>query len=400
MIEIETRDEVARRVARDGSLVGCAIQGVDLGGIELESTNVTGTLFLGCRFSDTGEEDDVRRRGAVVFPTFEGLPYEPYRSRLYSVDELMAGYDDAGYTGTVDYRIYEHFSHARERGFDVTIDEALAQRIHDHGIDDALAEVVRESAGRGVVGIMGGHGTARSDPDFARVARVAWGLTRRGYLVATGGGPGIMEAGNLGAYFANFSDPSILDAAIAILSEADSYGGGHEVGTAEFETAVRAYVAAARRVIERFQTGVTAEDAAREYGRERVEPGGSLAIPTWFYGHEPSNLFSPWIAKYFANSIREDGLLAISTAGVVYAPGSAGTLQEVFMDLAQNHYATFHLRSPMVFLGSESYRNVASLIREFVHERGMETIYGDLIELVDEPEDVVRFIAEHPARRP
>src|SRR5690606_40682509 len=48
----------------------------------------------------------------------------------------------------------------------------------------------------------------------------------------------------------------------------------------------------------------------------------NLAIPTWFYGHEPSNLFASSIAKYFSNSIREDTLLAICLYGIVFAPGS------------------------------------------------------------------------------
>ena len=54
-------------------------------------------------------------------------------------------------------------------------------------------------------------------------------------------------------------------------------------------------------------------------------PGPSLAVPTWFYGHEPSNLFASHIAKYFSNSIREDTLLAVALYGIVFAPGSAGT---------------------------------------------------------------------------
>jgi hypothetical protein len=33
-----------------------------------------------------------------------------------------------------------------------------------------------------------------------------------------------------------------------------------------------------------------------------------------------------------------------------FAPGSAGTIQEVFQDAAQNHYESFGLASPMVFL--------------------------------------------------
>ena len=70
------------------------------------------------------------------------------------------------------------------------------------------------------------------------------------------------------------------------------------------------------------------------YDARAAYPDGqpNLALPTWFYGHEPTNLFSSYIAKYFANSLREDGLLAIARHGVIYAPGSAGTVQEVFMD--------------------------------------------------------------------
>ena len=81
----------------------------------------------------------------------------------------------------------------------------------------------------------------------------------------------------------------------------------------------------------------------------------SLAVPTWFYGHEPSNLFSVHIAKYFSNSLREDGLLAIAMHGIIFAPGSAGTTQEVFQDATQNHYATYGVVSPMVFLGREHF---------------------------------------------
>ena len=75
--------------------------------------------------------------------------------------------------------------------------------------------------------------------------------------------------------------------------------------------------------------------------RERFAPGGeSLAIPTWVTAGEPISQFASHIAKYFSNSIREDGLLAVATAGIVFAPGGAGTMQEIFQDAAQNAYRT------------------------------------------------------------
>ena len=37
--------------------------------------------------------------------------------------------------------------------------------------------------------------------------------------------------------------------------------------------------------------------------------------------------------------------------GVVYSPGSAGTVQEIFQDAVQNHYLSLNVSSPMIFLG-------------------------------------------------
>ncbi len=73
--------------------------------------------------------------------------------------------------------------------------------------------------------------------------------------------------------------------------------------------------------------------------RERwpvADAGTSLSIPTWFYGHEPSNLFATGIAKYFANALREDTLLHRCRGGIVYLPGKAGTVQEIFQAVTEN----------------------------------------------------------------
>jgi predicted Rossmann-fold nucleotide-binding protein len=74
-------------------------------------------------------------------------------------------------------------------------------------------------------------------------------------------------------------------------------------------------------------------------------------VPTWFYGNEPTNAFATNIAKFFSNGIREDLLVTIAMGGLVIAPGSAGTREEIFMDMTQNFYASFCYRSPVVFLG-------------------------------------------------
>jgi hypothetical protein len=98
--------------------------------------------------------------------------------------------------------------------------------------------------------------------------------------------------------------------------------------------------------------------------------GDSLALPTWYYGHETFTPFATRIGKFFQNSVREDGLVTFCTAGVVYTPGSAGTLQEIFQDAAQNYYRSVANRfSPMIFWGIKYWSEnlaVLPLLRQLV----------------------------------
>src|SRR4051794_21479367 len=266
------------------------------------------------------------------------LPYDPLRKSLYTRDELMAGWPGE----TLDARIERY---VLEHGFRAPpAPEALAQRLHDHAIDVALSELLCAEPRSRVVGIMGGATTPRTDPWYRRVAELARTLAREGFLVASGGGPGTMEAANLGTFLASHED-SALDDALELLGRAPVYEDGN----------APAYVAAAAEV------------------RERYEPGGrSIAIPTWFYPGEPVGQFATHIAKYFANSIREDGLLAIAVSGVVFAPGRAGTIQELFQDASQNAYG-IRGRSPMVLFGRDYYGSdpsIYAVLREVARRFG------------------------------
>ena len=361
-IEIHTLEAFDERFAiqtAQASTDHVVIQGLDLRGPGFSKTIVDqtwyGVTFLGCRLDDRAERHAVGT-GATVFPPFDDIPYDPYRGRLYTTAELA--------TDDLDARIYEHQAHDRGRDSRPIL-EALAQRIHDHAIDDALEEYL--AAHDRVVAIMGGHDLHRDGERYRHVVEVARALARAGYHIVTGGGPGAMEAGNLGAWLAPHDDDAI-DEAIAVLSLAVDYS-------------TKAYVDLGLEVAELFADG-----------------GESLAIPTWFYGHEPTNAFATAVAKYFSNSIREDGLLAIATHGVVYTPGMAGTVQEVFMDATQNHYATFGVVSPMVFLDSEYWADDRLAAPKLLRQLAGGRPYSEMIAVLDDPGAIVEFIRDHPPR--
>ena len=63
-------------------------------------------------------------------------------------------------------------------------------------------------------------------------------------------------------------------------------------------------------------------------------------------------MFCDAIAKYFSNAIREDGLLARSTAGLVVLEGAAGTVQEIFQAATPLYYAPEGASRPIVLVGT------------------------------------------------
>ncbi len=299
-----------------------------------------GCLFLGCVLGPELAERAGVHHG-LIFPDLPGYPYKPFRHRLYTVDELFAGFDPrdpASYFITPDWLTYVSYIKVDEfnkpirpvRYVDAETQEVLARRLHDHFVEQEAEEFLdryRWPAGRGIVAIMGGHDRLRSDAIYSEIAHMARDLTRDGLLVASGGGPGLMEASNLGAWFAAWDDPAVLDEAILRLKRADRYD--HP---------------------EWLQAAWEVRDA---FPSPDPEKSRSLGLPTWFYGHEPPNVFSTHIAKYFENSIREEGLLAIATHGVIFAEGNAGTVQEIFQDACQNYYENYGLKSPMILFGSD-----------------------------------------------
>ncbi|WP_328536402.1 LOG family protein [Streptomyces sp. NBC_00344] len=353
--EIETLDEFDRVVAR-GSLRGYRVQAVDLTGRTdvLLSAGNANAVFLGCPMSPEAEAR-VRADGALVFPPVPGLPFAPYRGLLYSADELFEGLAD-GYETTPDALAYQWFQRTKADG---DIFASMLRSIHDDAISDALDEHLESAR---VVGVMGGHAMARGTAEYAGAARLGRTLARTGLTVATGGGPGAMEAANLGAHAAPFRD-GMLDEALEILGK-----------TPSFSPSVSDWARAAFEVRTRWPDG-----------------GDSVGIPTWFYGHEPPNAFAGHIAKYFANATREDGLLARSTAGVVFLPGAAGTVQEIFDNATPNYYGSRGEPTPMVLVNRAHWTEELPawpLLRSLAEGRAMESRIA-LVDTVAEAPDAL-----------
>lgn len=266
------------------------------------------------------------------------LPYESLRRNVYSPDELFANFspgDPSSYVRLLDFEIYRHFV-AEGRSTPANYFSAMMQSLHDNSITQSVGSIL---SGRKCVAIMGGHKLGRSTPQYSEVAKLSSLLTKSGFLVSSGGGPGAMEASHLGAACCNEGD-AFLQNAIAELSKSPDLPSDIAQIVDTSGTPNTTIAGAAHKWF-----------AAAMLIRSQIKtPSESLAVPTWHYGHEPTTPFATQIAKYFQNSIREDGLLAIAHDGVVYAQGKAGTIQEIFQDAAQNYYKSFGRFSPMVFL--------------------------------------------------
>ncbi len=172
-----------------------------------------------------------------------------------------------------------------------------------------------------------------------------------------------MEAANLGAYFVDHG-PEALDEAIVALS-----------GAPRFSPSIQDWALAAFAVLDRWPEG-----------------GSSLGIPTWHYGHEPPNPFATHIAKYFKNAIREDILLHVCDAGIVFLPGAGGTVQEIFQDACENYYADPSTVAAMVLVGRTYWTETVPawpLLERLAEGRCME----QAVHLVDDVEDVVPLLA-------
>ncbi len=271
-------------------------------------------------------------------------------SSLYTSEQLLAGFnpsDPLGFLGSWDLQVFHEFVKAGGAS-PRDAQTRIAHASHDAHIADALREYLSKSPVPRLVGIMGGHKLDRSHAAYVATVHLARRLTRAGFTIASGGGPGAMEASHVGALFAEASDHE-LNAALARLAADATLPRLNDLilpdGTLN-ETQIEQARLAHRWLLAALEAKAMLNSA----------PAASLAIPTWLYGQEPTMPFATSYAKYFHNSIREEALVTESRAGIIYARGGGGTIREIFQDVEQNYYAkAVPDFTPMVFFDPDNY---------------------------------------------
>jgi predicted Rossmann-fold nucleotide-binding protein len=299
------------------------------------------------------------------------------------------------------------------------------------------------------VAICGGHALKRADPQYQTLVELGNRIATSGFICATGGGPGAMEASNLGAYIAGLQHcRSVED--LSAPARSGHPEGLVEVGTALDEVCVedtqprmrrsssgegmfvdttasavarisaerlclredppmlsphrenctRRDIARAMELIRSFpvtddrpeyQNSRPAEAVIEEFGLPRHYTP-SIGIPTWRYGHEPPNLFTAYHAKFFQNSIREDILLQICFGGLIITPGGPGTMQEIFQAACINAYSREGYDYPMVFLGVQFWTDNG--IWDLVCRQAAGRPYAKLLLLSDSVDEVMDHLLQ------
>jgi predicted Rossmann-fold nucleotide-binding protein len=407
--DIETMSALATFLAnpkRDWSKT--ILHGMDLRSAPVEKALLaeapTRAVLIGCRVQPSLAAHFASHGALIVPPPPDSTGFDPFRTTLYDADSLLGGFDptnpDASYRKTYDWIAYLVSMDPKTKLplADLPADAVMFERLHDFSIEYALREFLQPESGAPpkVVGIMGGHERPRAellgstDSPYMQIALLAWRLARSGFTIATGGGPGAMEAGNLGAWFAGRPEAE-LRAAVRMLAAVPTI---QPIPGSDYWNSGD-WMAPAFRVMAAYPLTPTST------GTEM-----SLGVPTWFYGHEPPNPFATHIAKYFQNSIREDGLLTLANHGVVFAEGSGGTVQEIFQDANLNFYATPSRQAPMVLFGSDywnpapTYPDPAKDNRKPVYplllKLAQEKRFSHLLALTDSVDEVVAFVTSPP----
>ncbi|MDF1757597.1 MAG: LOG family protein [Legionellaceae bacterium] len=154
---------------------------------------------------------------------------------------------------------------------------------------------------------MGRGSIKRDSKQYQTAAFIGKKLAEQDYILITGGGPGTMEATHLGAWFAGRKDNELQDA-INILKKTT------DIRDANY-----------------FKGAILVK---KKY--PRIRNTIDIAIPTFVYGVEFSNIFAHKYVLYFNNAIREETIVILSKNGIILLPGGYGTMIELFFALEYN----------------------------------------------------------------
>ena len=311
--------------------------------------------------------------------TTRAFSFDPFQQDLYTADDLLREFsaaDPQSYERTLDFRVYREYVMSGEYApSDYFV--SMMRALHDNSITHAMYQLLNDSPR--VIAVMGGHKLERNSLPYRQIVNISRRLAAADVLVTSGGGPGAMEAAHLGAALVTATNQDV-DQALEKLAASPSMP-----ATKGIVSPAGLVDASLVEAVHRWYC------PAIELSRTLSASKRSLAIPTWHYGHEPPTPFATQIGKYFQNSIREDGLLAVAKHGFVFAEGKAGTLQEIFQDAAQNYYESFGWFSPMVLLGVDYWT------KRFPAVPVLRALFGDdrlskFVMVTDSAEECVDFL--------
>ena len=120
MLEFKTKEEFLIWINDSAHRQPAAIQNVDLSSeaSTLRAHEFPDSIFLECNLDDA-TAGHVVATGGVVIPRLEGYRFQVHRGRLYSVDELFAGFEinnPGGYKETYDYLVYKQYlEHGKDK---------------------------------------------------------------------------------------------------------------------------------------------------------------------------------------------------------------------------------------------------------------------------------------------
>lgn len=355
---------------------------------KFKNYNLSDAVFIDCNVPNSIKAQ-IATDGAILISKPLNSCFDIYPTKFYTPHELYAGFANGGLAECVDTEIYNWFIE-KKKPKKLSPGQSIFARIHDTALERLIARKIRahvENTQMLPIAIMGGHAKKRGEKSYHDVARLSRQLARRGHLIVTGGGPGLMEAGNLGAICAPIDD-CILDEAINIIKSCDDFHANPEKW---------------------LETGFKALELIEKALGNKIESAKSLSIPTWHYGHEPSNVFATHIAKFFYNSLREDGLVTIADGGIVFAEGNAGTIQEIFQDACQNYYRDKNeTPTPMVMFNSQKdyweakttdktkkLKPLKPLIEQLASENGHDGEFLSALLFSDNIEEILSFFENY-----